>query len=373
MTYHFATELEKDNIEKITNKFGFTNPLYVEKFIMDFEMNYHISQKIDCLLRGGMCMPFHSELGVRRLSIDIDLLTSLNVAKIHEVMEHLDDTLPDVKIKKHVPKNPYPIPNLASYYVEYDSCFGKPETIKIDYLCDFSLNLPTQTISNEQEIIEFKIDYPAKILTRGAIIGDKITTLALGKIGLRESKYYDIPKQIYDIATLLKVATENDIDESLDVFKTLTEFKVKIFASGKYTISEIIEGINSSIQSLFSFQSTLTTTDDYEGFFGSFTGTYLNNAQPYKKTQHISDILLVWVYGIILKKFFEGSISKQEAATKIFSIVRSYDNILNSSVEEKQITRNDLLNTMPELPFKKKILNGPVVEQVFVIKEIFSN
>ncbi len=373
MTYHFSTELEKDNIERIANKFNFTNPLYVEKFIMDFEMNYHISQRIDCLLRGGMCMPFHSELKVRRLSIDIDLLTGLDVDEIHKAMKELDDKLPDVKIKKHEPRNPYPIPNLASYYVEYDSCFDKPETVKIDYLCGFSSNLPTQTISNEQEIIEFKIDYPVKILTRGAIIGDKITTLALEKIGLQKPKFYDIPKQIYDIATLLKGAAENDISESLDAFITLTGFKVGIFGNGLYTTGEIIDRINSSIQGLFSFKSTLTTTDDYEGFFGSFTGTYLNRTQRYKKTQHISDVLLVWLYGIILKKFFENSISKQEAATKISSMVRSYDIILNSSVEEKKSTRKDLLNTMPELSFKKNILNGVPAEQVFVINKIFSD
>ena len=372
MTYHFSTELEKDNIKTIANKFDFKNPSYVEKFIMDFEMYYYISQRIDCLLRGGMCMPFHSELGVRRLSIDIDLLTSLNVNGIDTVMQELNHILPDVKIKKHNPRNPYPIPNLASYYVEYDSCFDKPETVKIDYLCNFSLNLPTQTISDEREIIGFKINYPIKILTRGAIIGDKITTLALEKIGLRKSKFNDIPKQIYDIATLLKVATENDISESLDVFKTLTAFKVKIFENGLYTINEIIEGINSSISSLLSFESTLTIMENYEGFFGSFIGTYLNNEQPYKKTQHISDILLVWLYGFILKKFFEKSISKQEAAEKIFSIVKSYRVIFNSSVEENQTTREDLLNNLPKLPFKKNILNGTPVEQVFVINEIYS-
>ena len=372
MVYHFTTELKKYNIESIANKFGFTNPLYVEKFIMDFEMNYHISQKIDCLLRGGMCMPFHSELKVRRLSIDIDLLTNLNVNKIDEIMNDIDNRLPDVKIKMHKPKNPYPIPNLVSYYVEYDSCFGGTEFIKIDYLCDFSLKLPTQTISNTQEIIEFKIDYPAKILTRGAIIGDKITTLALGKIGLNKSKFYDIPKQIYDISTLLKVATENDISESLAVFETLTKFKVKIFKNGLYTIDEIINGIYSSIHSLFSFKSALTIEKNYEGFFGSFTGTYLNTVQSYKKTQHISDILLVWSYGTILKKFIANSISKQDASGKIFSIVKSYDDISNSSNDEKEITRKNLFNNISKFPFDQKILKGSPVEQVFIINEIFS-
>jgi len=298
MTYHFANELKKNNIESIAKKFGFANPLYVEKFIMDFEMNYHISQEIDCILRGGMCMPFHTELGVRRLSIDIDLLTGLQVDEIDKVMQKLDGDLIDVKIKKYVPKNPYPIPNLTSYYVEYNSCFDKPETVKIDYLCDLSLQLPIQTIADAKEIIEFKIDYLSKILTRGALIGDKITTLALEKIGLRKSKFYDIPKQIYDIATLLKFATESDIAESLDVFMDLTGFKVKIFDDGIHNVKDILETINSSIPSFLSFESALTTTTDYEGLLGSFKGTYLNTSQPYKKKLSIFQIFC-W-FGFIL-------------------------------------------------------------------------
>ena len=40
--------------------------------------------------------------------------------------------------------------------------------------------------------------------------------------------------------------------------------------------------------------------------------------------------------------------------------------------DRKRVTRETLIAEMPELPFKKKILNDPPVEQVFVIKEIFS-
>ncbi len=58
MVYHFAIKLKKDNIESIVNKFGFRNTLYVEKFIINFEMNYYISQRIDCLLRGGCVCRF---------------------------------------------------------------------------------------------------------------------------------------------------------------------------------------------------------------------------------------------------------------------------------------------------------------------------
>lgn len=377
MVYHFTNELQKNNIENIATKFNFANPIYVEKFIMDFEMNFHISQEINSVLRGGMCVPFHTNLGVRRLSIDIDLLTELQVDEINNIMQKLDNSLTDVQIKKHTPKHPAPIPNLITYYVEYNSCFGKPETIKIDYLCDMSLELPTQTITNEQEIIEFKINYPSKILTRGALIGDKITTLALGKIGLKKPRIGnfsdDIPKQVYDIATLLKSSTEKNIEESLDVFTSLTAFKVKIFDNGLYAVKDILDTIHTSIQSLLLFDSQITNVPEYVGIFGSFKGTYLNTSQSYKRTEHISDILLVWVYVIFLKKFFDKSLSKDAVIKKIKSTIKSYHDIIDLDIDDKQNMRNNLLNNMPELSFNKNILNQTPADQIFLINAIFSN
>ncbi len=374
--YHFNDELQQDNIESIATKIGFANATYVEKFIMDFEMNYHISQEIDSILRGGMCVPFHTKLGVRRLSVDIDLFTGLQVNEIEKIMQKLNDRLIDIKIKLHTPTNPVPIPNLVSYYVEYNSCFRKLDTIKIDYLCDMSLQLPTQNITTTQEIIEFKIDYPVKILTRGALIGDKITTLALGKIGLKPkigTLSNDIPKQVYDIATLLKSVTEKDIEESLDVFIDLTTFKVKVFDNGIYNIKEILDTIKSSISSLLSFDSQITNINEYVGIFGSFKGTYLNRSQPYKKTEHISDILLVWFYVIFLKKFFDKSLSKDVVIKKIHSTIKLYQNIIEFDVDDKQNMSETLLKEMPDLPFNKNILNQTPVEQIFLIKEICSN
>ena len=377
MVYHFVNELEKNNIEKIATKFHFGNPLYVEKFIMDFEMNYHISQEINSVLRGGMCVPFHTRLGVRRLSIDIDLLTELQVDEVGKIMEKLNSALPDVTITKYNPKNPAPIPNLVTYLVEYNSCFGKPETVKVDYLCDMPLKLPTQKIKAGEEIIEFKIDYSSEILTRGALIGDKITTLALQKIGLQNPKNGtlsdDIPKQVYDIASLLKSATDKDIQESLLVFLNLTAFKVKIYDNGIFDVENILDTIHSSIPNLLSFDDQITTISEYVGIFGSFKGTYLNISQPYKKTEHITDILLVWFYVVYLKKFYEKSLSQDNVVSKIISIIKLFLEILDYGQDDKKDLREDLLNSMPVLNFNPNILNQTPVEQIFLIKEIFSN
>ena len=70
---HLLTE---ESISSIAKQYGFPHELYVEKFIMDVEMHARIAPRIDCVIRGGLCMPFHlCAQEARRLSIDVDLLT----------------------------------------------------------------------------------------------------------------------------------------------------------------------------------------------------------------------------------------------------------------------------------------------------------
>lgn len=58
---------------------------------------------------------------------------------------------------------------------------------------------------------------------------------------------------------------------------------------------------------------------------------------------------------------------------KISSVMKSYLEILGYDADDKSELRTNLLNSMPELNFNKNILNQTPVEQIFLIKEIFSN
>ena len=75
--------LTEKNISSIATQYGFPHELYIEKFIMDLEMHARIAPKIDCIIRGGLCMPFHLYAQeARRLSIDVDLLTPWTVGEV---------------------------------------------------------------------------------------------------------------------------------------------------------------------------------------------------------------------------------------------------------------------------------------------------
>jgi len=372
---HLSDYLTQDSIKGNASSFGFAESTFLEKFIMDFELYFHISQKMDCFTRGGMCMPFHTSEDLRRLSIDIDIVTKLKNTEINSIMEEIARLPLDLKINPIKPRNAYPIPNLLSYYVEYTSCFGKLDGIKVDFLCEANVDLPHKMIDPGFRVFNCNLDFPVSVLNHGGLIGDKITTMSLEKIGLPEHHFTDIPKQIYDIATLLKLTNPDILRESFEVFQRFTDFKVEIYKrEPSYTSQEVMNSINSSLEGFLHFEPPFSITVEQNSRYNNFRNRYLSHeGEQYKKTEHITDILLVWLYSKYLSRYLNNP-------KDIDSLCTSYSNALANLMKVKEfegdslkIKRREFLGQLPRnISFNKNIFNGSSLEHVYLIKEIFN-
>ena len=80
----------------------------------------------------------------------------------------------------------------------------------------------------------------------------------------------------------------------------------------------------------------------------------------------------MWLYVVKLKNFFCNSVSIDQTAENIFSSIISYSKILALDPSEKNVLRENLLNSMPALAFNPSILNQTPADQIFLIKEIYS-
>ena len=60
----------------------------------------------------------------------------------------------------------------------------------------------SKKISQKTDIFSIPIDHNVTILSRGALIGDKISALAINSIGVPQNTGH-VPKQIFDVAGLL--------------------------------------------------------------------------------------------------------------------------------------------------------------------------
>lgn len=374
MSLHFSKYLDVDTINSIATQYGFAVPANVEKFIMDFEMQHQVMQELECITRGGMSMPFHTNEDARRLSIDIDLLTSSSLEQTEQKMKKISDNLTEVSLEKIVPKVRYPVPNILSYYVRYRSCLGNDDNVKVDFLCDVDISLPKTTIPSGFGLFNFTIDYSMDVLTQGGLIGDKLTTLALEKIGLPVRKFNDIPKQVYDIATLLKLGSKTVFQEAFSTFEEFTQFKVDHYEIEQpYKLNDIITGIEDSVFNLLDTTSSITITHEQDSRFGQFKSAFLGNSRDYKKTEHLGDILLIQLFSKLIHGYINKSLTLNESVDLLNSVINQLKEFSNYNGQMRSSKHEELYNLVPdEIPFDKKILKGTPLEHILLIKDIYN-
>lgn len=120
--------LQEESVSNLAEKYGFADHSYVEKFIMCFEVHRRIAQEMECVVRGGLCMPFHQPgFEVRRMSIDVDIMSPRTVPEVDRAIGRIGGD--GLTCHKYLPTSPYPIDNLASYTVTFPSCLGGDSSI----------------------------------------------------------------------------------------------------------------------------------------------------------------------------------------------------------------------------------------------------
>ena len=316
--------MTKNSIDSIAKKYWFAENTSVEKFVMDFEVQSHIAEKMDCVVRGGMCTPFYAGGAARRISVDVDLLTTSSVSEAASAIES-SLSLDEFRLEKHEPKNPYPLDNLLTYYVYFDSCLGGKKKIKIDAFCDAQIEPKYTAISAKTPVIGFHVPRDMRILSRGWLLGDKMTALALNTVGLRpklgKEVHTEVSKQVYDMAVLLRSASREEVVEALDAFRVMTSVKASKFGGGMHTVREIASDIAASVPVSLSLKSAIAVTSDGGQGYNNFNSTYMPRNAGYRKTHHITDILMVCVFAEAVHNHAAGKMEREEAAAGVYDAV----------------------------------------------------
>ncbi len=306
---HFQDFLNKKNIDAIRKEHGFRDLLPLEKFIMDFEMLTHIQKVLpDCVVKGGMAVPFHlSDKKLRRLSVDIDIVTKRTRSEVIEAMKQVSAKLADV-IKISDPHNPRRDPNkklpLLTYFCNYQSSIEDNPELKIEIFHNNNMQIQSKLIHSEDEIIGLPIDFPLSIYDHGSLIGDKLTTLPFKTIGIDSNRESDVPKQIYDIATLLKnISRELPLELIFDTFRQISRDEISYFTNHAPTFQEILDDLNTFSNDILRIDNQIKLDSSYQGRFEKFTTELLGNNR-YQRYQHVTDILLIKsLISLMIKKF----------------------------------------------------------------------
>lgn len=319
MSLRLAPVLDEVAIAAIAKNRGFQERNNVERFVMDFEIQSHISDALDCTVRGGMCMPFYTGAEASRMSVDIDLLTPVTVGEAEDIMESI--TLPPrMQLRKYRPRNPHPLKNLLTYNAYFDSCFGGRKHVKIDIFSEVGVELDAKVIKAGSTVVDFKLPRDMRVLSRGWLLGDKMTALALNTVGVRRG--IGTAKQSYDMGTLLRGATKKDMVDAFEAFDVLTGLKAAKFDDGRYSAKHIAADIASSVPSLIDLKHAVALVRDQEKHYNEFNSTYISKVSNYRKTRHITNILMVCALAEAVRDHAGGKTGRKEAAVGVYDAVK---------------------------------------------------
>lgn len=303
-------KFDKGIAESLASKFGFQSVKNTEKFIMNFRVHKILSAEMDCCLRGGLCTPFYAtNPKARRVSIDLDLFVEdTREAAISKIVGILKG-----RGMKIVPRKPRMIKNLLQMDLRYDTTrllHDEKEHMRIDVMYGVDFDPPMKSIPSGHNIFTGNTDYDVIALTRGCLVADKIAALAINGTGY--TKEDKAPKQVHDIGYLLDDLTAEDLVESFNVFRAITEFKTS--SAEKGSAPEVMQHVIGFLSGLLTSNSKIDLSQKYMSDFDTFRNDYLSGNVRYSLDDLKFNVLKTLLYARCAKKTIMGEIDAESAA-----------------------------------------------------------
>jgi len=354
----------KEEIQKRAAKYEFPNPLAVELFLWDCEIASHLQKtSADIVLKGGTAAQLYLPLEKQRGSRDIDMITPLKKSEVAEIVEINSQSLKgQVRFIEYTPKKPVPNLSLVTYLARTRSKINMRENleVKIDIFYE-SPKLPFMELNNIQT---YAVDVKRMMcLSPGALIGDKLLTLAEGSIGLElESDY---PKQIYDVDMLLqsREITNKTVSDMLTSIKTNTQLEAsyrKIDMTELDALRDVTKTMNRYSQVDTSGADSIMKRD-IEGFQQFFVNK--TQRKPYYEWSERS--LRIRFLTLLLNKTIRNELTESDLCKIIaesYRIALQFNTFTDNMIVD---LRKQLLSLAEsKIPFFKE-LKGKPLERVF--------
>jgi Nucleotidyl transferase AbiEii toxin, Type IV TA system len=213
-----------EELRRRATRFGFTSIGTLEHLRWDYEFVAQLQAlDPDLVLRGGAATQLYLDLNLQRGSVDVDLITSKTIEQVRMNVSSL--VMPfstiGVAVQEYVPRHPVQGLEQVTFHVHFPKLEGRGgrRRIKLE-IQRGPLGLASNTIRGKETLP--LVVRKVKCLSRGALIGDKLTTLACNTIGV---EIEELPKQLYDVANLTngsKFSTK-DVEDLLQAFEIVTK------------------------------------------------------------------------------------------------------------------------------------------------------
>ncbi|MFH1199528.1 MAG: nucleotidyl transferase AbiEii/AbiGii toxin family protein, partial [Candidatus Micrarchaeota archaeon] len=250
---HPPEAFSKEELSKRAKKYGFTQPQFLELLAWDYELAEQLQAANDeLILKGGAAVQLYLPLDAQRCSTDADFIApGMDAGKIERIMGQVRSQismLSGFKDEVHRPQKPDLRIPMLTHKVTLPSAFGQMGRatcqIKVEFLfTDFTPpteDLPaTETIALQANNV--------KALSLGSLIGDKLCTLAVGTIGIRNARA--MHKHVYDLEMLAfgtGQLTPKVISDARYALTNISIFESKIRGE-KHSVTEVLQSVQNAM------------------------------------------------------------------------------------------------------------------------------
>ena len=273
-------------------------------------------------------MPFYQPDGtLRRLSVDVDLATKLSLDSVDSAVRLAGDLPNTARVERHIPsRQAVPKNNLVTYNVRYRSCFGPERRVKVDFLHGLDLDYGTRIIPAGTEVMGFGMPHEMRMLTRSALMADKVGTLAAGTIGLDVSRVNEIAKQVFDVGVLLDGATVGDITGFFAEFPHMMKAERAIHGKPEIEARTVVDSIGMALNRMQAVAGEMRFSGDAKKGYDDFISGYISDRVRYQKIDHHANILSIKVLNRLTGQVLDGR-DGGEAAARMHHILADVDGV----------------------------------------------
>ena len=364
---YYKKYLQKEEIERRTQRYGFPQPHLLELLVYDYELfRQLLALSKRFVLKGGAAAQLFFPVEQQRASIDIDLITSHTPEEVEDLFVNRLSKLDFASVKVHVPKKPKKNLPLVTYLVDLPSVTRESCQVKIDILFEEIGSYKVETIK-ERELFALKVTGNLPCVTPGSLIADKLLTLASRSIGIDKEREDQMPKHLYDLFRLMKVMKQKDFDDVLFSFPRIAKSEMR-FRKIEHGLKDII----GHIDEILSEVARVDYKDErMKKLINDFQSAYVNK----EARGNLQD----WVIGALKVRYFLKTIEealirkkdKKRALEKFRGCEREVSEIEGMAIGDKRELREKLLQEAKEkLSYWKSIKGTSEVRIHLELKQL---
>lgn len=223
------------------------NPVMLEKSIVALQLLAHLAETgLPIQFKGGTSLLLRLT-PIRRLSIDVDIVTQATPAQLATALQTVAKLAP-LTGYEHDTQRDRELPPKKHFRVFYPSTIEpKTDHVLLDVLFEREEVLHCEPLLIATPFITPEREVRVRVPTADSLLGDKLTAFAPRTIGIlyHPLRKTDIAKQLFDVATLFEAAT--DLRVAAQVYAA-THARQLVYRKASFTLAETL---NDSIDAAF--------------------------------------------------------------------------------------------------------------------------